>query len=731
MEKIENGQGKNNISERKVQENNIHNNKQKNNYKNSQNSSKKNNEKYITQNKDINKKSNGTNNIRNEGSRNLGKNVQNSNENREASKNYNNKKNNQLNRNQKSTENDYKRKNNNTYVKDINNKNNYNNQVRTFEKKSLNGSNQNIKKNQNITKTNTEKNKMSNIEKNTVENKNAVKTENRDTSGDTKVFQIVRKEDIDKQKRIQSIKNENVVKKENLNEIKEKNIVKYNDYKKNNTGVKLNNYEEKNKPVKPKKGKKAILITILIILMFMLIMLIALTVFGLINKNSNKIIKGVYINNIEVSNLTKEAAIEKINTQLNNEESNYIIVTHGEYSKEIHLSDIEGTYNTEESVETAYSIGRSNNIIEDNFTTIETMVSNTEIPITFTCNDELLDNLINKIAIELPDVATDSSYIVDNNKVIIKNSKDGIQIKSSDFKQEILNSFATRQSSVKIPVEQAQRKEIDVEKIHEEIYKEPKNAYYTTNPYQIYKEEDGLDFAISIEQAKEMLLEDKEEYEIQLKVVKPKITVENLDSKAFPNQLSTFTTNYGTADVNRNANIAIAAKSINSAVVMPGETFSFNNLIGECSTRTGYKESTIYLNGELSTGIGGGICQVSTTLYNAVLRANLEIVDRRNHSLGVTYVPSGQDAMVSIGSQDFKFKNNRDYPVKVVAFVGTGSITCQIYGLKKDVEYDVKLASTTIENTDTRYKVQTYKILYLNGKEVSRTLISTDTYKKH
>ena len=164
---------------------------------------------------------------------------------------------------------------------------------------------------------------------------------------------------------------------------------------------------------------------------------------------------------------------------------------------------------------------------------------------------------------------------------------------------------------------------------------------------------------------------------------------------------------------------------------MPGETFSYNDLIGECSTRTGYRESTIYLNGELAKGIGGGICQVSTTLYNAVLRANLEIVQRRNHSLSVTYVPLGQDAMVSIGSSDFKFKNNRDYPIKVIATTGTGNITCQIYGLKNETEYEVKLETRVISKTATKTKTQTYKILYLNGKEVSRTLISTDSYKNH
>ena len=228
-----------------------------------------------------------------------------------------------------------------------------------------------------------------------------------------------------------------------------------------------------------------------------------------------------------------------------------------------------------------------------------------------------------------------------------------------------------------------------------------------------------------------MLLENKEEFIIPLKVIEPSIKISDLGNEAFPNQLATFTTYYGTGDSGRCYNIYLAAKSITETVVMPGETFSYNDLIGECSTRTGYKESTIYLNGKLAKGIGGGICQVSTTLYNAVLGANLEIVERRNHSLSVTYVPLGHDAMVSIGSSDFKFKNNRNYPIKVIATTGTGSVTCQIYGLKNQTEYDVKLDTKVISKTDTKTKTQTYKVLYLNGKEVSRTLLSTDTYKNH
>ena len=604
----------------------------------------------------------------------------------------------------------------------------------------------------------------------------------RDTTGDTKVFQVIRKEDIEREKRKQAIKAENATERSNdiATKFKDANMIKDNKTETNSSKTKntsencktaispkvdgsskvnsqISNKEKQYlvvkddnkaiKPVKPKEQKDNIktdtnqasvknkskknLVLILFILVIMLILIILSTIFGVININSNKIVNGVKVHNVEVSNLTKEEAVIKLNNVINNSGTNYITVKHGEYVTEIHLEDIQGRFNTETAVDAAFDVGRGNNIVIDNFRTIESMLRGTNIDAEFTYNQELLEKTINRISLEIPDLATASSYVITDNKVVIKNSKDGVAIKKDEFIQNLVKAFASGDKSFELPVEKVEKEEIDIESIHNEVYKAPVNASYTTNPYQVFKEENGLDFAMSMDEVKKMLSEDKTEFEIELVVLKPQVTVADLDAGAFPDTLGTFTTTYGTADTGRNTNIAVAARSINNAIVMPGEEFSFNDLIGECSTRTGYKESTIYLNGQLSTGIGGGICQVSTTLYNAVLRANLEIVQRRNHSMGVTYVPAGHDAMVNIGTSDFKFKNNREYPVKVVAFVGTGSVTCQIQGLKQDTEYEVKLESRTIEKNDIRYKVETYKVLYLNGNVVSRTWLSTDTYKYH
>lgn len=557
-----------------------------------------------------------------------------------------------------------------------------------------------------------------------------------DENNSKKIKNVISNENSIKQSK-KAIANEN-----NINQLNnEKNnenklIVQKNDLKiKNKNNLKnekrVNNKTDDNKKYQAKNNKKDGLIIILVLIITILVIVVFSTIFGIINMNSNKIVKGVKSNQIELADLTKEEAVGKLNSILNNNEKNVVVVKRGDVKKEIKLDDINGKFDVEDVVNKAYNLGRENDIVKDNYNTILIMIKGENLVANFSYDDELLTKKINELCLEIPDLATDSSYIIEDNKLIIKNSKSGVAIKTDEFKQELINAFSGNIKEFELPVEHIEKKKIDIEAIHNEIYKEAVNAYYTTNPFKVYKEEYGRDFAITLDQAKKLLNEDKTEYEIQLKNIKPSITVADLDSGAFPNVLSTFTTNYGTGDANRNANIALAAKSINSTVLMPGEVFSYNDLIGECSTKTGYKTATIYLNGKLSTGVGGGICQVSTTLYNAVLRANLEIVQRRNHSLGVTYVPAGQDAMVNIGTSDFKFKNNREYPIKVVAYVGTGSITCQIQGLKQDPEYEVKLESKTIESTETKYKVETYKVLYLNGKVVSRTWLSTDTYKRH
>ena len=142
--------------------------------------------------------------------------------------------------------------------------------------------------------------------------------------------------------------------------------------------------------------------------------------------------------------------------------------------------------------------------------------------------------------------------------------------------------------------------------------------------------------------------------------------------------VGTYSTNYSTSISGRKHNIKLSSEIINDTVVMPGEEFSFNKTIGEISIKSGFKEATVIINGEFDQGVGGGVCQVSTTLYNALLQAGVQIVERHPHSKPVHYVPEGKDAAVAIGVKDLRFKNNYSLPIIIESTADGNNITFSI-----------------------------------------------------
>ena len=233
-----------------------------------------------------------------------------------------------------------------------------------------------------------------------------------------------------------------------------------------------------------------------------------------------------------------------------------------------------------------------------------------------------------------------------------------------------------------------------------------------------------------MQEAKEKLSKSGKECTIPLKTVYPKVTTNMIGRKAFPDLLGQFSTNY-VNNPNRTTNLKLAANKINGTVLLPGETFSYNKTVGERTIAAGYKDAAIYQNGEVVDGLGGGICQISTTLFNAALFANLDIVELHNHQFVPSYVGAGRDATVVYGAKDFKFKNSRKYAIKIECSVSGGVARFKIYGVKEDTEYDVKINASIISQTSSYIKSSTYRTLYLNGKAISKERIYSCTYKKH
>ena len=296
---------------------------------------------------------------------------------------------------------------------------------------------------------------------------------------------------------------------------------------------------------------------------------------------------------------------------------------------------------------------------------------------------------------------------------------------------EQIQNLNVKNNTIEIATEEKSPSALDIDSIHSELYSEAKDAYFTQNPYSIYPSENGVDFAISIGDAKAMLKEDKDEYSIPLKVLYPSVTTNMLGTEAFPNLLSQYSTSYSTKNQKRTTNLRLAANKINGTVLMPGETFSYNKVVGERTIAAGYQEAPIYVSGKVVDGLGGGICQITTTLYNAVVYANLEIVERSNHQFVPSYAPASRDATVVYGSIDFKFKNNRNYPIKILCSVQNGIANFQIYGLKTDNDYEVVISNRVTGTTSNAIYSEAYKILKQNGQVVSSTLLSQDVYKRH
>lgn len=493
-----------------------------------------------------------------------------------------------------------------------------------------------------------------------------------------------------------------------------------------------------------------------------IIIMIFSTIFAFLNISSNKIAKGVSVKNIDLSGLTIEEAKNKLSEALNIELNVALELDYQDFKTTFDTNQIEYSYKIDDAVTEAYEVGRDKSLIENNYNLLKANLFGNNLEINSNYNEESLSYIVKDIGTKLPGLVEEPSYYREDKELVIEKGNDGIEVNSEQLKNDILEDIKNRNANeiqadttarkIDIPVNEKKASAIDIDKIYSEVHCEPKDAYYETDPFKIYKEEDGVDFAISVDEAKEKISsEDKTEYRIPLKLTPAKKTINDIGTEAFPYKISEFPTRYDATNINRTQNLSLATGKINGTVLMPGETFSYNQVVGKRTIDAGYKDAKIYENGKVVDGLAGGICQVSSTLYNAVLLANLEIVERTNHSFTTSYVKAGRDATVVYGVKDFQFKNNRNYPIKIEGSVGSGILTFKIHGIKEETEYEVKIVPnttgtipyTTQTITDASLqpgetvveqsghagcKVTTYKQLWLNGTMVSNELLSNDTY---
>jgi len=294
-------------------------------------------------------------------------------------------------------------------------------------------------------------------------------------------------------------------------------------------------------------------------------------------------------------------------------------------------------------------------------------------------------------------------------------------------------------------------------KVLEEVGIQPKNASISINSGNISITPEVAGKTINKEDLHNKLIENingnpSHEVELTFELEEKEASIKRVDLEKITGKISGYSSSYTNTGDGRVRNMEIAADIIDGTIVMPGEEFSYNALIGDTTPEKGYEKANTYIGNKIVPDYGGGICQVSTTLYRAVMRANIRSTERMNHSLTVSYSEPGLDATVANGVIDYKFVNTYDFPIYIQGYVSGGVVNFTIYGnveamgnktydlvnevlekydAPKKYEDDSSLPAGTekvVSYGMPGYKANSYQVTYENGVEVSREFIATDVY---
>lgn len=313
-----------------------------------------------------------------------------------------------------------------------------------------------------------------------------------------------------------------------------------------------------------------------------------------------------------------------------------------------------------------------------------------EIPVDVTVLDETLQLHTLKITLGFPGIALDVDALY----------------------QMVTDAYNECIFEVNYSVIHTEPDPLDMNAIYAELSKQPVNAVMDPETFEITGGFYGYDFDIEAANAAFAQATYGDIIEIPFNWIAPEITAEQAGEMLFRDVLASCTTKT-LSSTNRQINLRLACQGINGMIIYPGETFSFNAALGERTVEKGYKPATAYINGESVQDVGGGICQVASTLYYCTVVADMKIVERWAHGYYSDYLPQSTDATVFWGGLDFKFKNNWEYPIRIEATASYGNVTIKLYGTDTK-DYYVKFISEVMTETPSE---EVYKEYLVDNEE--------------
>lgn len=468
---------------------------------------------------------------------------------------------------------------------------------------------------------------------------------------------------------------------------------------------------------------------------------------------SHKVFPGVEVGGIDVSGLTMNEAANLISSSFDAQGAGELTLQMGDYSFQLPVSEVVGGVDANESARAAYLYGREGNPITRASEIVTARLSGADVELTMDVDRHKLSDWLDDIAGASLDGPVQPSYEVIEDKLVVNLGSPGVSFADrAGVEQKLVEKLKTMDlTPLTVEASIQNQDPIDLAAIQSEIETEPKNATIdTTDGATVVPGTDGI--KMDLEQAKSIIGDATTgEFSIPLEMTPAEVNTETLQSLLFRDTLAETKTELNPGQKSRTHNVELACEYINGTILNPGDEFSYNKVVGQRTAARGFREAGIFVSGRLEEGLGGGVCQPSSTLYMAVLRADLKVTERSNHGMTVSYTPLGEDATVSWGSLDFKFVNDTEYPIKILASREGSYCKMKIVGTKttdKTVEIKTNTLSTTnwstvrqrdtslapgTEKVDqsgaTGYRTETFKIITENG-QTTTVKANTSNYHK-